>query len=72
LPSLQVQQLVQGGVTAANGANNGQGDTIYMLLTGTDIMQGTSASGFCNSYCGWHTYFTQANGVNVKYGWAGA
>jgi hypothetical protein len=43
-------------------------DTIYMLLTGTDINQGTS---FCSSYCGWHTYYTQADGVKVKFLWTG-
>lgn len=40
---------------------------IYFVLTASDV---TETSGFCTSYCGWHTYGTM-NGANIKYAFVG-
>lgn len=69
---LQVLNLIKAGIKAlTNSATGGTTDTLYMLLTGSDITQGSSGSSFCKQYCGWHTYYPQTGGVNVKYLWAG-
>ena len=41
-------------------------DGVYFVLTSSNI----SKSGFCNQYCGWHTY-TTVNKVPVKYSFVG-
>lgn len=40
---------------------------IYFVLTSKDV---TVPSGFCTSYCGWHTY-TTVNNTNIKYAFVG-
>jgi hypothetical protein len=39
----------------------------YFVLTSADV---TATSGFCTSYCGWHTHGT-VSGVDVKYAFIG-
>ena len=41
-------------------------NAVYFVLTSPDV----SLSGFCTSYCGWHTY-AAVNGVNIKYSFVG-
>lgn len=40
---------------------------IYFVLTSADV---TATSGFCTSYCGWHTYTATTSG-NIKYAFVG-
>ena len=37
---------------------------VYFVLTTPDVNE---TSGFCTMYCGWHTYYTDPSGVQVKY-----
>jgi hypothetical protein len=39
---------------------------VYFVLTSSDVAK----SGFCNQYCGWHTYATIA-GTTIKYAFVG-
>lgn len=66
---MQVQGLVQQGINALGYAN--ATDTLYMLLTGPDIGQGTSGNAFCTQYCGWHTAYYKSGVGYIKYLWAG-
>jgi Phosphate-induced protein 1 conserved region len=40
---------------------------VYFVLTSADV---TATSGFCTTYCGWHTYGT-ISGSNIKYAFVG-
>jgi hypothetical protein len=40
---------------------------VYFVLTSADV---TASSGFCTSYCGWHTY-TTVTGPSIKYSFVG-
>jgi hypothetical protein len=40
---------------------------VYFVLTSSNINE---TSGFCTSYCGWHTHAT-INGVDIKYSFVG-
>jgi hypothetical protein len=40
---------------------------VYFVLTSAEV---TASSGFCRSYCGWHTYFN-LNGKAIKYSFVG-
>ncbi len=40
---------------------------VYFVLTSADVQE---TSGFCSSYCGWHTYAT-LSGTTVKYAFVG-
>jgi len=42
-------------------------DGIYLVLTSSDV---TETSGFCTTYCGWHSNGTYTN-ADVKYGFIG-
>ncbi|HEX4167690.1 MAG TPA: hypothetical protein VHZ55_19670 [Bryobacteraceae bacterium] len=42
-------------------------DGVYFVLTSKDVDE---TSGFCTSYCGWHTYGT-ISGSNIKYAFIG-
>ena len=42
-------------------------NAVYFVLTGPDV---TASSGFCTSYCGWHTHAT-INGRDIKYAFVG-
>jgi hypothetical protein len=65
LSDSQVQAVV------ANAINSGKlpSDTngVYFVLTAADVNE---TSGFCTSYCGWHTHGT-INGADIKYAFVG-
>ena len=63
-PTGSVAAVVRGhiGVDLPLDANG-----IYFVLTTPDVNE---TSGFCTSYCGWHSYLT-LNNVNVKYAYIG-
>ena len=42
-------------------------NTVYMVVTGPGVQE---TSGFCSSYCGWHSHATY-QGVDVKYAFIG-
>eukprot|EP00271_Cylindrocystis_brebissonii_P002578 TRINITY_DN132_c0_g1_i1.p1 TRINITY_DN132_c0_g1~~TRINITY_DN132_c0_g1_i1.p1 ORF type:complete len:440 (-),score=33.51 TRINITY_DN132_c0_g1_i1:790-2109(-) len=59
-----VWKVVQGAL------NNGlptDDNGVYFVLSSPDVSEGTSKSGFCNSYCGWHT----ASDNNIVYSFVG-
>jgi len=60
-----IQAIVSDAITSGRLPNNTSG--IYFVLTSADV---TASSGFCTSYCGWHTYGTIA-GSNIKYSFVG-
>lgn len=60
-----VQAVVSDAITSGALPNNSAG--IYFVLTSADVNE---SSGFCTSYCGWHTYGTIA-GSNIKYAFIG-
>ncbi len=43
------------------------GNAVYFVLTSSDVNE---TSGFCSSYCGWHTYGT-VTGTTVQYSFVG-
>jgi phosphate-induced protein 1 len=55
----------------ANALSSGRLPTdsngVYFVLTSSNISE---TSGFCTSYCGWHTHST-INGVDIKYSFVG-
>src|SRR4029453_5120921 len=53
-------------VATAIGAGTPDVDGVYFVLTGSNVKK----SGFCTSYCGWHTHGT-LRGVDVKYSFVG-
>jgi len=60
-----VAAAIGGGHLPAD--NNG----VYYVLTSAEIKE---TSGFCSSYCGWHTYGTlsvNGTGYNIKYAFVG-
>src|SRR6266516_766712 len=60
-----VQAVVSAAITSGRLPNNPSG--VYFVLTSADVNE---SSGFCTSYCGWHTYGTIA-GSNIKYSFVG-
>jgi hypothetical protein len=42
-------------------------NAVYFVLTSSDV---TASSGFCTSYCGWHTH-AAINGKDIKYAFVG-
>jgi hypothetical protein len=60
-----VQGVVSDAISSGRLPNNPSG--VYFVLTSQDVNE---TSGFCTSYCGWHTYGTIA-GSNIKYSFVG-
>ena len=60
-----VQGVVSDAIVSGRLPNNPSG--VYFVLTSADVNE---SSGFCTSYCGWHTYGTIA-GSNIKYSFVG-
>ena len=60
-----VQGVVSDAITSGRLPNNPAG--VYFVLTSSDVNE---SSGFCTSYCGWHTYGTIA-GSNIKFAFIG-
>jgi len=61
---------VQGIVTAALTSNRLPTDVnaIYFVLTSADVNE---TSGFCTTYCGWHTHGKTIAGTDIKYSFVG-
>jgi Phosphate-induced protein 1 conserved region len=60
-----VQAIVNSAITSGKLPADAHG--VYFVLTATDVKE---TSGFCNSYCGWHTRATIA-GTDVKFAFVG-
>lgn len=60
-----VQGVVSDAISSGRLPNNPS--ALYFVLTSADVNE---TSGFCTSYCGWHTYGTIA-GSNIKYSFVG-
>jgi hypothetical protein len=54
-------------VRDAIGTGTPDANAIYFVLTSSDVAE---SSGFCTSYCGWHSHAT-VNGVDTKYSFVG-
>lgn len=65
LSDAQVRAVVTSAITSGRLPSDANG--VYLVLTSQDV---TATSGFCTSYCGWHTHAT-VNGVDIKYGFVG-
>ena len=61
----QIQAVVASAISSARLPTDANG--VYFVLTSADV---TASSGFCTSYCGWHTYGT-ISGSNIKYSFVG-
>jgi Phosphate-induced protein 1 conserved region len=60
-----VAGVVSDAITSGRLPNDTRG--VYFVLTSADVNE---SSGFCTSYCGWHTYGTIA-GSNIKFAFIG-
>ena len=60
-----VFNVVSAAITSGRLPNNTS--AIYFVLTSSDVNE---TSGFCTSYCGWHTYGT-VSGSTIKYSFVG-
>ena len=63
-----VQGVVQSAVLGGSLPRDANG--IYFVLTSADVNE---SSGFCTSYCGWHTHFSSifTGGTDIKYAFVG-
>ena len=64
LSDAQIQSIVAAHCGALGNCDT---NSIYFVLTSADVNE---TSGFCTSYCGWHTHGT-INGKDVKYSFVG-
>src|SRR5205085_2172258 len=60
-----IQQIVAAAIQSGSLAADANG--VYFVLTSPDVKE---TSGFCTSYCGWHTHFA-FNGIDIKYAFIG-
>jgi len=60
-----IKTIVSNAITGGHLPLNSNG--VYLVLTSSDVSE---SSGFCSSYCGWHTHATISN-TDVKYGMVG-
>jgi hypothetical protein len=65
LSDASVQTIVSTAINSGKLPSDING--VYFVLTSSDVSE---RSGFCNRYCGWHTYGT-INGSNTKYSFVG-
>jgi hypothetical protein len=65
LTDAQVQSVVSDAITGH--ALPSDPGAVYFVLTSSDV---TATSGFCSSYCGWHTHGT-IGGADIKYAFIG-
>jgi hypothetical protein len=63
LGDADIQAIVASAIPALGNDTNG----VYFVLTSQDVAE---SSGFCKTYCAWHTYGTIAN-TNIKYAFVG-
>lgn len=60
-----IQAIVAAAINSGRLPMNS--NALYFVVTSADVNE---SSGFCTSYCGWHTHGT-INGVDVKYSFIG-
>jgi hypothetical protein len=65
LTDSNIRSIVSDAITSRRLPSDANG--IYLVLTSQDV---TATSGFCTSYCGWHTH-ASIGGVDIKYGFVG-
>ncbi|MFT3776150.1 MAG: hypothetical protein QM820_63210 [Minicystis sp.] len=65
LSDAQIQQVVADAINGNKLPKDANG--IYFVLTSADV---TASSGFCSSYCGWHTH-AAIGGSDIKYAFIG-
>ncbi len=65
LADTDVAAIVTGAIS--NGSLPVDANAVYFVLTSADV---TETSGFCTSYCGWHTHGT-VSGQDIKYAFVG-
>ena len=65
LADADVTAVVSNAITS--GALPADSNAVYFVLTSADVNE---TSGFCTSYCGWHTHGTIA-GQDIKYSFVG-
>ncbi len=65
LSDANIQTIVTNAISS--GALPKDLNGAYFVLTSADVAE---SSGFCTTYCGWHTYGTIA-GTNIKYAFVG-
>jgi hypothetical protein len=65
LSDATVQAIVNRAITNSSLPKDTAG--VYFVLTSSDV---TESSGFCKSYCGWHTHATLAT-ADIKYSFVG-
>jgi hypothetical protein len=65
LADADITAIVSGAIS--NGSLPVDANAVYFVLTSADV---TETSGFCTSYCGWHTHGT-ISGQDIKYSFVG-
>ena len=65
LSDANIQTIVSSAISS--GALPKDPNGVYFVLTSDDVAE---SSGFCKTYCAWHTYGTIAN-TNIKYAFVG-
>src|SRR5690349_13426573 len=65
LRDADIQTIVASAISSGRLSNDSNG--AYFVLTSKDVAE---SSGFCTTYCGWHTYGTIV-GTNMKYAFVG-
>jgi hypothetical protein len=65
LTDTQIRQVVADAISSNRLPSDADG--VYFVLTSSDV---TASSGFCTSYCGWHTH-ASIGGTDIKYSFVG-
>lgn len=65
LSDSDIKSIVSAAI--ANGSLPKDANGVYFVLTSSDVSE---QSGFCNRYCGWHTYGS-ISGSDIKYSFVG-
>lgn len=65
LSDAQIQSVVADAINSQALPKDASG--VYFVLTSADV---TASSGFCSSYCGWHSWAT-IGGADIKYSFVG-
>lgn len=65
LSDAQIATIVQSAISSGRLPSDTNG--VYFVLTSADVNE---TSGFCTSYCGWHTNYAISGG-NIKYSFVG-
>ena len=68
LTDANIQSIVADAINA--GAFPLNTNAVYFVLTDKTVTETSGSSGFCTSFCGWHTHGT-INGADIKYSFVG-